>query len=155
MYDCPKSLEDLCINTICDHIVTYIVPYDSEPKGGWWDKLDCSDSSIEDDVEIFKFRDPDIFIINEISEKLLNKLVEKKLLCDATLNIFTSHNTLLKKFKIRNCKVSKNGLQILKQHNLTELECVNLKRISIGDILGKMLIFNLIRYNEKKINFIF
>lgn len=149
MYDCPKSLEDLCINTICDHIVTYIVPYDSEPKGGWWDKHDCSDSSIEDDVEIFKFRDPDIFIINEISEKLLNKLVEKKLLCDATLNIFTSHNTLLKKFKIRNCKVSKNGLQILKQHNLTELECVNLKRISIGDILGKMLIFNLIRYNEK------
>lgn len=137
MYDCPKSLEDLCINTICDHMLTYIVPYESEPKGGWWDKLDCRASSIEDDVEIFKFRDPDIFIINEISEKLLNKLVEKKLLCDATLNIFTSRNTLLKKFKIGNCKVSKNGLLVLKQHNLIDLECVNLKRISIGDILGK------------------
>lgn len=138
MYDCPKSLEDLCLNTFSDHILTYIVPYESEPKGGWWDKVDCSDSSIEDDVEMFKFRDPNIFIIKEISEKLLNKLVEKKLLCDATLNIFTARNTLLRKFKIKNCKVSKNGLQILKQHNLIELECVNLKKISIGDILGKL-----------------
>lgn len=138
MYDSPKSLEDLCLNTICGHILTYIVPYETEPKGGWWDKLNCSDSSIEDDdVEMFKFRDPDIFIINEISEKLLQKLVDRKLLCDATLNIFTGRNTFLKKFKIRNCKVSKNGLQILKQHNLIELECIHLKKISIGDILGE------------------
>lgn len=149
MYDCPQSLEDLCLDTICDHILTYIVPYESEPKGGWWDKVDCSDSSIEDDIEMFKFRDPDIFIINEISEKLLQKLVEKKLLCDATLNIFTGRNTLLKKFCIQNCKLSKNGLQVLKQHNLIEIECVELKKTSIGDILGKYYLKGkLIRYNN-------
>lgn len=96
---------------------------------------DCYDDERSD--KRYKFRDPDIFLINRVSERLMYKMMEKKLLCDATLNIFSEHNTRLKSVKIKNCKVSKCGLEVLRQHKITDLEVANLRNVSIGDVLGK------------------
>lgn len=78
-----------------------------------------------------------MFLINKVSEKLLYKMMEEKVLCDATLNLFNSRNTCLRKVIIKNCKVSKCGLEILKEHRITELEVGNLLDVGIADVLGE------------------
>lgn len=157
MYESPISLEETCLDVICDNILTYIEPQ-ILTKNGWTTNIegimytsycnnfcfffidllfpgsDCYDDERSD--KRYKFRESDIFLINRVSEKLMDKMMAKKILCDATLNIFSEHNTKLKTVKIRNCKVTKCGLEILRQHKITDLEIVNLKNVSIGDILG-------------------
>lgn len=156
MYESPISLVDTCLDVVCDNILTYIEPQ-IQTKDGWTTNIegkytvrrkyslkftflhsigsDCYDDERSD--KRYKFRDPDIFLINRVSERLMYKMMEKKLLCDATLNIFSEHNTRLKSVKIKNCKVSKCGLEVLRQHKITDLEVANLRNVSIGDVLGK------------------
>lgn len=162
MYESPISLEETCLNVVCDNILAYIEPQ-IQTKDGWttdiegkYNKLhyhnthllnriknhsgsDCYDDERSD--KRYKFRDPDIFLIKQVSEKLMNKMMEKKLLCDATLNIFSEHNTKLKSVKIKNCKVTKCGLQVLKQHKITDLEVSKLRNVYIEDVLGKLVEF--------------
>lgn len=157
MYESPVSLEETCLDVICHNILTYIEPQ-IQTEDGWTSAVegsDCYDDERSD--KRYKFRDSHIFLINKISEKLMAKMMEKRILCDATLNIFTEHNTILKVVKIRNCKVTKCGLQVLKQHKITDLEIVNVKNISIGDILdclGEWSIQNIVNANFSKCTFI-
>lgn len=137
MYESPDILEDVCLEVVSDNILTYIEPI--ELKESLDDSSEDSESWEVFDLK-YKFKDPEIFLIKEISEKLLKKFGEKRLLCDPILNIFTQQNTKLKNFKVRNCRVTKSGLQILKQHKIVNLECVNMKKIGIGDILGKIFL---------------
>nr|XP_023021052.1 protein zyg-11 homolog B-like [Leptinotarsa decemlineata] len=124
MYESPCTLEDICLETVCDNILSYIEPLGT--RDGWWESHRSSDSdSFDEEIKKFRFKDPEIFLIEEISEKLLKKFVEKRILCDSILNIF----------RIRNSTLSKIGLHILNQHKLVTLECVAIKKISIGDIL--------------------
>ncbi|XP_018566006.1 protein zyg-11 homolog B-like isoform X2 [Anoplophora glabripennis] len=132
MFESPSTLEDLCLDTICDNIMIYAEPQ-RKTKEGLWERI----SSIEDYAGCEKryvFHDPEIFLINEVSEKLLRKFCEKGYLCDATLNLFTENNTKLRNVKLKNCEVTKKGAHIFKQHKIVDLECINLKRISIGEI---------------------
>ncbi|VEN53111.1 unnamed protein product [Callosobruchus maculatus] len=131
MFENPSTLEDLCLETVCDNITTY-ARSNTDTRNDWWNK--CMDGSTDDETR-YQFKDPDIFLITEISEKLLQKLSEKGLLDDSLLHIFTEQNTKLRKFRINNCMVTKRGLRILKQHKVSEIECTNLKRTSIGDII--------------------
>ncbi|CAH1111993.1 unnamed protein product [Psylliodes chrysocephalus] len=154
MYESPDILEDVCLEVVSDNILTYIEPI--ELKESLDDSSEDSESWEVFDLK-YKFKDPEIFLIKEISEKLLKKFGEKRLLCDPILNIFTQQNTKLKNFKVRNCRVTKSGLQILKQHKIVNLECVNMKKIGIGDILdclNEWSIENLISANFAKCSFI-
>ncbi|KAJ8951160.1 hypothetical protein NQ318_021604 [Aromia moschata] len=156
MFESPNTLEDLCLDTICDNILTYIEPQ-IETKEGWWEKIDSTEDYDDEIEKRYVFRDAEIFLINEISEKLMKKFVEKRLLCDATLNIFMESNTKLRKVKLKNCKVSKKGLHILKQHKIVDLACINLKNISIGqilDCLSEWSIENMTNVNFSKCSFI-
>ncbi|XP_076256333.1 protein zyg-11 homolog isoform X1 [Rhynchophorus ferrugineus] len=156
MYESPISLEETCLDVICDNILTYIEPQ-ILTKNGWTTNIegsDCYDDERSD--KRYKFRDSDIFLINRVSEKLMDKMMEKRILCDATLNIFSERNTKLKTVKIKNCKVTKCGLEILRQHKITDLEIVNLKNVSIGDILdclGDWSLQNLVNANFAKCTF--
>lgn len=132
MYDNPQNLEELCLNCICDHLRDIFHFYyqligktrENGPKVSL--------------VEKFTFKDSDMFLFNELSEKLLNKLGEKDLLCDTTLSLFTEKNTRLRSFKLRNANnVTHEGLKVLKQHKIVDLEIVNLKSVCINKILGK------------------
>lgn len=113
----PITLQELCLSTICDNISFYVETYEDPIDG-----------------KRCRFKDPELFLINELSEKLLQKCVENQIICDAILNIFTANNTKLRCVKLKKCKVSSKGLHVLKQHKITDLECVNIK-MNIRDIL--------------------
>ncbi|XP_066260786.1 protein zyg-11 homolog B-like [Euwallacea similis] len=137
MYESPISLEEACLNVVCHNILTYIEPQ-IQTKDGWTTDIEDIGSDCYDDERSdkkYKFRDPGIFLINQVSEKLMNKMMQKKLLCDATLNIFTEYNTRLKSVRIKNCKVTKCGLQILRQHKITDVEVTKLRNVNIEDVL--------------------
>ncbi|XP_015836544.1 protein zyg-11 homolog isoform X2 [Tribolium castaneum] len=139
MYESPNSLEDLCLDTICDNILIYV-------------KLDHTNAG-----KRYKFADPDLFLFKELSEKLLGKFLEKNILCDALMFIFSEKNTKLSTVKLKNCKVTQNGLEILKQHKILDLECVNLKNVCIGNIidcLNEHSIRNMTNVNFAKCSFI-
>lgn len=151
MFASPDTLENLCLEIICENVSTYIEPV-IENSDSWQEVYDSDDnsfmiceynssvnnSSLKDKIKKFRFKDPDIFLINRISEKLLEKFCEKRILRDALLNIFLGRNTKLQKFKVKNCKLTKSGLQILKEHKITDLECINLKKCSIPEVIGKI-----------------
>lgn len=136
MFESPNTLEDLCLDTICDNIMIYAEPQ-RKTKDGLWERINCIEEYAGYEKR-YIFRDPEIFLINEVSEKLLRKLCEKGYLRDATLNLFTENNTKLRNVKLKNCEVTKKGALIFKQHKVIDLECINLKRISIGEIFGKI-----------------
>lgn len=139
MYDTPATLEELCLDTICAHVFLIFELYDETVE-----EL-CLNRSSEHCLKSydvvhkkFRFKDPDIFLFNELSEKLLEKFGQNNLQCDALLNLFTAKNTRLRNVKIKNTKkVTAEGLKMLKQHKIVDLECVNLRSIFIGKILGK------------------
>lgn len=142
MYDSPITLQELCLNVICDDVVNVFELYyekSNEVDSEYLDKIsERCPSNFSVVQKKFKFRDSDIFLFNEISEKLLAKFVEKNILCDATLNLFSVRNTRLRSVRIKNTrKVTVQGLKTLSQHKIVDLECVNLKSISIGKILGE------------------
>lgn len=144
MYDIPNSLQKLCLDFICDNLLSYIEP---DPVHMIFSlKKFKRDNSVDENVVKFKFKDSNIFLIAEVSERLLEKLCEKKLLTDSVLHIFTEYNTKLRKFKIKNCKVGKDGLQILQHHKINHLECINMENISIGDILGDAFNLLILKY---------
>lgn len=146
MYDNPSTLETLCLDCICDNLRDI---FDSTYDKGF---TDSSSSSSDDSIksksdrtknrrtkekEKLTFKDSDLFLFNELSEKLLLKLCDKQLICDTTLSLFNERNTRLRIFKLKNVHdVTQDGLRILKQHKIVDLEIVNLKSVCISKILG-------------------
>ncbi|KAI4455022.1 protein zyg-11 b [Holotrichia oblita] len=129
MCDNPASLQELCLNGICDNFLDVFEEF-YEPQR--------RSQSLEKCIyeKKFRFRDTDMFLYNELSEMLFNKLIERHMLCDETLNIFSEKNTRLRKVKIRKTrKITHDGLKILKQHKIVELDCVNFKTMSIDKII--------------------
>ncbi|XP_076256337.1 protein zyg-11 homolog B-like [Rhynchophorus ferrugineus] len=153
MYESPISLKETCLDVICNNIYTYIGHQTIAENGLTTNKKGCDDERTD---KRYKFRDSDIFLVNTMSERLMEKMLEKRILCDATLNIFSSRNTILKTVKIKNCKVTKGGLEILKQHKIIDLEIVNLKNVSLSDILdclGDWTLQNLVKANFARSTF--
>lgn len=133
MYDSPPTLERLCLDAVCDSVLEVFELYYEQKS---------SEGDEEGDAGVvrkkFRFKDADVFLYNEISEKLLERLSERGLLCDSTLSLFSERNTRLKSVRIRNCKkVSAEGLKVLRRHKITDLECINLRNVSISKILGE------------------
>lgn len=142
MYDSPITLQELCLDVICDDVVNVFELYYEKSKEIDTRCLDKMNERCPSNFSVvqkkFRFRDSDIFLFNEISEKLLAKFGEKNILCDATLNLFSARNTRLRSVRIKNTrKVTVLGLKMLSQHKIVDLECINLKNISIGKILGE------------------
>lgn len=142
MFDNPLSLEDLCLECICDKLED-IFEFYFEPSDN-----SSFDTTEQNSVQKkFRFKDSDLFVFNELSERLLHKLGERNLLCDSTLNLFNEKNTRLRTVKIKNThKITYGGLKILKQHKIVDLECVNLKNICINKIIGQLFVFQ--RFNS-------
>lgn len=136
-YDNPATLEELCLEAICDNIIDVFELYCERDDDDVDDDYD-SDDAVMKKKKRFRFRDKDVFLFNEISERLLEKMCDRGVLCDSTLNLFNERNTRLKCVRIRNCeKITLEGLKVLKRHKITDLECVNLKKVNSRDILGE------------------
>lgn len=152
MYENPASLEELCLESICDNIIDIFELY-CERGDTQQQQINSNDDEEEEEdsdsnnsnststivKKRFRFRDKDVFLYNEISERLLEKLCTKGLLCDSTMSLFNAKNTRLKSVRIKNCrKVTVEGLKVLKMHKIVDLECVNLRKVSSREILGKL-----------------
>lgn len=154
MCDNPITLVDLCLDLICERLDEVFEIYEESP-----DSQNPFDVPPRTFVEKkVRFRDNDMFLFNRLSEQLLYKLGVKHQLNDATLGLFTEKHTRLKSVRIKNArKVTFEGLKILRQHKISDLECINLRNICISKILeclGKWSIKNLTHLNLSNCTFI-
>lgn len=122
MYDTPVSLQDCCVDFICDNLAAL-----------------CDASQTESLLPKLTFKDHDVFFHGELSEQLLQTLCEKGMLTDRTLSLFDPNVTNLKRVCIQNVndsQVSAKGLRILKAHRISELEISGLKTVTVNDVIG-------------------
>ena len=76
----------------------------------------------EQACQMLVFKDKSTKCNYTVSEDLLERMCDLGKLNDTTLALFTSNQTLLKKFHVKNATLSKSMLkQILKQHQIDEL----------------------------------
>ncbi|CAH1776089.1 unnamed protein product [Owenia fusiformis] len=120
MYDTPISLQDSCVEYICDNIESV---------------CDVQASPVESNTKL-TFKDPDVYFHHNISDQLLKLLSEKGKLTDELLSLFDPHIVRLRHVCIRHGKLSSKGLRILKSHKILELEATGLKDITVNDLIG-------------------
>lgn len=115
MYDSPGSLQDLCLEIIVYNLdevfdqfyedgvefvenktslvqvssaENVLVPNSSSKK------IDLKDNLKK--LKRYRFQETELFLYNVVSEQILRKLDEKKLLDDSTFSLFTEKNTRLR-----------------------------------------------------------
>ncbi|GLV36988.1 uncharacterized protein CBL_02179 [Carabus blaptoides fortunei] len=143
MYDSPISLQELCVEIICCNLDEVFDQYydDSDVTsvlnvtGSDVARQECHEPMLERDKK-YRFKQSDLFLFNVISEQLLVKLGEKKLLTDSTISLFTQKNTRLRSVTLINADtLTVRGLKVLKGHKVVELQCCGLK-IPVNDIIA-------------------
>ncbi|CAG5084820.1 Similar to Zyg11b: Protein zyg-11 homolog B (Mus musculus) [Cotesia congregata] len=164
MFESPRSLQEVCVDFICDNVLALcefhssnsgrtnfnpILTASSEEEPFIENTTDDNSlavttssiaSSVNDinfcSLTRLNFKDPDIFLPTQISEQLLASLCEKKALSDLTITLFDSKTTILRHVRLKDAsRLSVKGLKVLKQHKIIDLE-VNGLRITINDLIG-------------------
>lgn len=121
MYDTPVSLQDCCVDFICENITALC---EEQPSN-------------QEEQNKLVFKDRDAFFHSNISDQLLSTLAERGKLTDSTLLLFDSSVSCLKRVCIRNApNLSSHGLRIFKSHKISELEATGLKTVSVNDLIG-------------------
>ena len=85
MYDSPLTLQEVCVEYICENLEALCEPAtvkNDEPQGSTYERL--------------SFKDEDVFFHSEISEQLLTSLSEKCKLTDKTMTLFDPKKTRLR-----------------------------------------------------------
>ncbi|KAI4503158.1 hypothetical protein M0802_002202 [Mischocyttarus mexicanus] len=160
MYESPKSLQEVCIDFICNNVLALcdVHPGDTnENSSGLFSpatshQVNCTlntnnseasttiltlsnDASSSSPTRL-SFKNPDVFIPTQISDQILCNLCEKKLLSDLTINLFDSKSTRLRHVNLKYASdLSTKGLKVLKQHKIVDLVVNNLK-ITVNDMIG-------------------
>lgn len=119
MYDRPVSLQECCVDFICDNLAAL---------------SDATQTETGQTKHIFK--DRDICFHGHLSEQLLETLCEKKKLTDETLSLFDSNVTRLKKVCIKDAQLTTKGLRVLRSHKISHLEVTGLKSVTVNDVIG-------------------
>ncbi|XP_064477027.1 protein zyg-11 homolog B-like [Ornithodoros turicata] len=121
MYDSPVSLQECCVDFICENIVA-ICDVQTSP---------------EDQQPRYTFRDPDVFFHTEVSQQVLETLGNRGQLNDVVLSLFDSRVTRLQKVHLRKASnVTTRGLRVLRSHQLTEIEATGLTKVTVNDLIG-------------------
>ncbi|KAL3203573.1 hypothetical protein MRX96_011941 [Rhipicephalus microplus] len=121
MYDSPASLQECCIDFICDNI----------------DAICEVQADEQQQAARYSFRDPDVFFHREVSQQVLETLSTRGLLNDSILTLFDARYTRLQRVRIHNAaNVTTKGLRVLRSHKLTELEATGLTRVTVNDLIG-------------------
>uniref|UniRef100_A0A023F1W4 Putative zyg-1-like serine/threonine protein kinase n=2 Tax=Triatoma infestans TaxID=30076 RepID=A0A023F1W4_TRIIF len=166
MYISPSSLQDVCVNYICDNLFELCesVPRRKKAQQGASSSNANNNESnkIQQDVKCnfkevkFSFRDSDVYFHSEISEQLLRTLCLKGKLTDQTLTLFDPETTRLRCVSIPNASnLSKEGMKIFKGHKITDLEACGLK-FTVNDLincLGEWTLHNLRTLNVARSTF--
>ena len=86
----------------------------------------------------------DTFLHTDLSEQLLERLclkgTENKPITDLNLTLFHPHNTRLRAVRLTNVsRLTLDGLRVLREHNINELEIRGLSNATISDVVGQCL----------------
>lgn len=125
----PVSLKELCLDTICDNFSRV---FDMVDTGGFAVRGGSdAEPSLKPEPKVrFRFKDPDCFLVNELSEQLLCRLGDLGFLDDGTMSLFCGRNTQLKNVRIRpRSKDYILDLSVLQEHNVTHLSCAYINDI--------------------------
>ncbi|XP_055956533.1 protein zyg-11 homolog B isoform X1 [Patella vulgata] len=120
MYDRPVSLQDCCVDFICDNL----------------EDLCDIQSSPESPHPKHILKDPDVFFHTSLSEQLLSTLNQKGKLNDSTIGIFQPSHTSLRRVSIKDAQLTTKGLRVFKSHKLSEVEITGLKSVTVNDLIG-------------------
>ena len=121
MYESPGSLQDACLDYICENISEI---------------CEAQPSSDEDGQSSLVFSAEEVFLPSYFSDQILACLCEKHKLTDQTMTLFDAKCTSLKRAKIKDAPLTLRGLRMLKSHKLIELEATGLKNITVNDLVG-------------------
>lgn len=151
MYDSPVSLQDLCVEIIVCNLDEVFDQFYEDCVDFVENKTSLVHVSSTENVLVpnssskkkdlkklkrYRFQETELFLYNVISEQILRKLDEKKLLDDSTFSLFTEKNTRLRHVYLKNCDLlTVQGLKVLKGHKVINLECIDIK-ITVNDIIG-------------------
>lgn len=103
MYDSPGSLQDVCVDFICENIDTLYDSSTLDPPNSF--EPSPEDKNYEDPRQNPKlltdgirliFNDSEVFLHTEIAEQLLTALCNKKKLNDSTMALFNVNNSRLR-----------------------------------------------------------
>ncbi|XP_005110536.1 protein zyg-11 homolog B [Aplysia californica] len=122
MYDTPVSLQNYCVDFICDNLSALC---EVQP-------LASTDSKQTKMV----FKDPETCFHSTLSDQLLSTLSEKGKLNDESLSLFDPNATVLRHVSIHNAPVTSRGLRILKGHRVSQLEVTGIKDVTVNDVIG-------------------
>lgn len=156
MHDKPVSLEDFCVDALCDSVDAMcasdklLEPMSSYHESSLfhsWQISKISNSvqeicaSAMDSVqnEHRNTTATDVVIPVVVSDKVLWRMCEKNKLTNKTMKFFTSKRTTLKNVKIADCSVNNVGLEILKDHVLDSLKLINLKEIQFDRLITETI----------------
>ncbi|XP_066996742.1 protein zyg-11 homolog B isoform X2 [Anabrus simplex] len=138
MYDSPGSLQEACVDFICENLEALcetnpsntqlnLLPVLSEPGAV---------THVGNNGTRMVFKDSDAYFHSEISEQLLTALSEKGKLSDITMTLFDSSTTRLRHVCLQNAgALTTKGLRILKGHKICNLEATDLK-VTVNDLIG-------------------
>ncbi|XP_076622675.1 protein zyg-11 homolog B isoform X2 [Colletes latitarsis] len=139
MFESPRSLREVCIDFICDNILSLCkILHDAEEhSSSSLGTTTCSRTS--SDVLLvprLSFRQPDVFLPTEISEQLLSNFCKKETLSDLTMTLFDSKSTRLRRIRLKDASaLTAKGLKVLKQHKV-EVLVVNGLKITVNDLIS-------------------
>ncbi|XP_036150021.1 protein zyg-11 homolog B isoform X3 [Monomorium pharaonis] len=160
MFESPRSLQEVCIDFICDNILGLckVQPSDTNSLNTLSSSavsdtctLNSNSTEVAFDTTIGRtsfndaptstatrltFKHPDAFLPTEMSEQLLSNLCEKKTLSDLTITLFDSKTTRLRHVRLKDAStLSAKGLSVLKQHKIVDL-IVNGLKITVNDLIS-------------------
>ncbi len=120
MYESPSSLQDVCLDYICDNL----------------DTLCEAQASLDDGSMSVTFSGDDVCFPSNLSDRLLATLCSKGKLTDQTMLVFDHHVTSLKRVRIKDAPLSTKGLRVLRPHKILELEAIGLTKVSVNELIG-------------------
>jgi Zyg-11 family protein len=120
MYDTPISLQECCMDFICENL----------------EALCDVIQNTENKLNKLQFKDAEACFHSGLSEQFLTTLCEKGKLNDETLALFDSTVTSLRRVSIHDAPLTLKGLRTLKTHRISELEITGLKQVTVNDVIG-------------------
>ncbi|XP_048509756.1 protein zyg-11 homolog B-like isoform X2 [Athalia rosae] len=160
MFESPRSLQEVCVDFICDNVLVLCEVHSGEcgfPVSTVPPTVPDEETSIDDSISVstvsssnsgaslslstsstttLSFKDADAFLPAEISEQLLSSLCERKALSDLTITLFDSKTTRLRHVRLKDASsLSIKGLKVLRQHKVVDLEINGLK-VTVNDLIG-------------------
>ncbi|PSN40433.1 Protein zyg-11 B [Blattella germanica] len=154
MYDSPRSLQEACMDFICENLealceVTPVlhhqglsaIPVNVELEQLHNSQLSppspaCANAPAVVAGSRLSFRDGEVYFHSDLSEKLLTMLSEKGKLSDLTMTLFETSTTRLRHVQLRNARaLTTRGLRVLKGHKILDLEATGMK-VTVNDLIG-------------------